>query len=103
MSLQMQSQHQIVIQNYCPCKCRANISESYKIIVIANAVYAEPTSNGHTKIIVIANAERTSNGHTKSLALQMQSQRENKNNWTAENILKIQDKNCIKNSYIMIG
>ena len=73
MSLQMQSQHQMVKQNYWHCKCsaRANIKWSYKIIGIANVV-PEPTSNGQTKllsckcranikwsykIIVIANAE----------------------------------------------
>ena len=44
----MQSQHQMAIQNYCHCICRANIKWLYKIIVIANA---EPTSNGYTKLL----------------------------------------------------
>ena len=57
LSLQMQCQHQMVKQNYCHCKCRANIKWPHKIFGIANA---EPTSNGHTKL----------------LSLQMQSQRE---------------------------
>ena len=98
MSLQMQSQHQMAIQNYCHCKCRANIKWSYKIIVIANA---EPTSNGYTKLLSLQMQSQHQMAIRNYCLCKCRAKEKKKSNGTVENILKIQDKNCINNLYIM--
>ena len=70
MSLQMQSQHQMVKQ----------------IIVIANA---EPTSNGHAKSLALHMQSQHQMVKQTYCHCKCRAREKKKSNWTVENILKL--------------